>query len=344
MTIKVLLIKTSSLGDVMHTLPAVTEACFHHPTMEIDWVVEETFQEIPRWHINVAQVHTVSLRRWRHSFWRPEVLRDIRQRIKRFSQKRYDYIIDAQGLLKSALLAKRAKGRIHGLDKFSIREPVASYFYHHRYGVARNQHAIVRLQKLFGQIFNYTPDFQYINAGIRYKWRHASLKTNKVVFLHGTTWTTKHWPDKYWYTLAAWLVQSGFDILLPWGNEREKQRAERISQVSHNVSVLPQMNLAQLAELFSNVSMVISVDTGLSHLAAACDTPVLGLYGASSSYLTGARGLYQHHVSASIGCSPCFKKECQISDDKFPPCLQELNPVMIYHSVHQFYTYLSMHQ
>jgi len=328
-TKRVLIIKTTSLGDVIHILPAIAEAAKNNPDLVFDWVVEDTFSEVPNWHLNIENVYEVSIRQWRKNFYKPAIWKAIKKSIGQIRQHQYDYVIDAQGLSKSAIISLFAKGETYGLDKHSAREGWVSRFYKHKIPVPKGTHAITRLQQFFGKVFHYEPNMNVFDSGIRHKWQLANLEKSQVLFLHGTTWKTKHWPEDYWNALAGKLSDDGYQVLLPWGSESEKQRAERVSLDKQNVEVLPKMSLSELAKKFSEVSFIISVDTGLSHLAAACDTPIISIYGATSPVLTGSKGNNQIYLTSDLDCAPCFKRSCKISDDTYPPCLQGITVLRI---------------
>lgn len=323
---KVLIIKTSSMGDILHTLPALTQAALHHPSIEFDWVVEEAFAEIPHWHPRVRNVILFPWRRIRKQpfsrlFWRE--LRQFKQQLA----GHYDYIIDAQGLVKSAFLTMFAQGLRCGGDFHSAREPLASLFYQKRVTVDSNQHAIARIRKLFAGILGYpyaetSPDY-----GIQLRQEKSALQPY-VVFLHGTTWDTKHWPEAYWVALAKIVSAQGLQIKLLWGNAAEKARAQRISQVSPDAEVMPKMNLQQIAYLLAGARAAVAVDTGLAHLAAALAVPAVNVYGPTNPDLTGAQGEHQLHLRSQLACAPCLKDRCQIkrSPTLFPPCFVEITP------------------
>ncbi|PIW77206.1 MAG: lipopolysaccharide heptosyltransferase I, partial [Piscirickettsiaceae bacterium CG_4_8_14_3_um_filter_44_38] len=150
---RILLIKMSSMGDVFHTFPALTDAMKAIPDLQVDWVVEEAFQEIPKWHPVVDKVYVIKLRDWRkHPFRsRPEMKRFFEV----INQTQYDLVIDAQGLLKSAWVVNKIKSPSAGMDWGSAREKLASLFYNQRYSVAKQQHAITRLRELFAKALHY---------------------------------------------------------------------------------------------------------------------------------------------------------------------------------------------
>lgn len=296
---RVLLVKTSSLGDVVHTLPALTDAQRAVPGIQFDWVVEEGFAEIPAWHPAVSQVIPVAIRRWRkHPF---QTLRSGEwQRFKsRLRETRYDLAIDAQGLLKSAWLTRYVDASVAGLDRESAREPLAARFYDRRYPVARDQHALERVRQLFAQALGYAVPETAANYGLDRNQLATPGDQPYLLFLHGTTWPSKHWPERYWRELAERMSEFGWAIRLPWGSADEKARAERIADGLASVSVLPRLNLGGIAKVVAGARACVAVDTGLGHLAAALDVPCISLYGPTLPGRVGAYGRSQVHLCAS---------------------------------------------
>lgn len=295
---RVLLIKTSSLGDVIHTLPALTDAARAIPGICFDWVVEEGFAEIPAWHPAVSQVIPVALRRWRKqpfSAWASGEWGEFKARVR---EQRYDRVIDAQGLLKSAWLTRYAEAPVAGLDRNSAREPLASRFYDERYHVAKGQHALERIRRLFAQALDYPLPAGVGDYGLDRQRLAGTNETPYVVFLHGTTWVSKHWPEAHWRELAERMSQLDWPVRLLWGNEAEHARAERIADGLDGVQVLPRLNLAGVAKVLAGARACVAVDTGLGHLAAALDVPTVSLYGPTSPKKVGAYGRAQVHLSA----------------------------------------------
>ncbi len=331
---KVLIIKTSSLGDVLHTLPAVTDAARLLPGVRFDWVVEEAFAEVPAWHAAVDEVIPVALRRWKH---RPlQVLRrgEPQAAVRQLRKLDYDRIIDAQGLVKSAVIARFARGPRYGLDATSAREPLAARAYNRTFPVARQQHAVARVRQLFAQALEYEAPDEQPDYGIRERFS-VEQRQPSLVFLHGTTWSTKHWPDDYWVELASMAVAAGLQVKLPWGNTAEKQRAEKIAAVDESVEVLPRMQLGEIAEVIATACGVVGVDTGLVHLAAALGTPCVTLYGATDPGLIGTVGAAQSHLRASFPCAPCQERKChyQGAAEVFPACYGDLPPTRVWQTL-----------
>ena len=297
---KICLVKTSSMGDVIHTLPALTDAAQALKDFSVDWVVEENFAEIPRWHFAVDKVIPIALRRWRKKPCATETRHQWQDYRKLLQQTQYDAVIDAQGLLKSAIFATRlAHGEKHGYDRKSIREPLASWFYDKKYAISYQQHAVERIRQLFAQALSYPLPKEKGDYDIARHFISADSIEPYVIFFHSTTRDEKHWPEHEWRNLIEKLTALSVQVRLPWGNEKEKARAERLAVGLSHVVVLPKLSLHELAEQISNAKAVVSVDTGLAHLTAALDKPNITLYGATDPTLVGCYGQNQHYLIAN---------------------------------------------
>lgn len=328
-----LVIKTSSLGDVIHTFPAITDVARERPDTRFDWVVEEDFVELPTWHPAIARVVPVSLRRWRRNLSQSLFSKEVPAFRRQLRQRSYDVVIDAQGLIKSAVLGCMAKGPVHGFARDSAREQPAALAYAHRHHVDWGQHAITRLRQLFAQVFGYPVPEQEPDYGLdtaRFRREHMPPY---VVFLHGTNWVSKQWPEAYWSKLAGVAVANGYEVRLPWGTSAEHLRAERLaSSISSGTQVLARTSLSDLGTELANARGVVGVDSGLVHLAAALATPSVTLYGATDARLTGTSGQKQTVLKADYPCSPCLERRCRFDDEGavFPPCYQQLTPATVW--------------
>ncbi|AIR60156.1 ADP-heptose--LPS heptosyltransferase [Cedecea neteri] len=293
---RVLLVKTSSMGDVLHSLPALTDAMHAIPGIKFDWVVEEGFAQIPSWHPAVDKVFPVAIRRWRKSWFASKTRAEREVFYEELKAREYDCIIDAQGLVKSAaLVTRKARGIKHGMNWNSAREPLASLFYNVRHSVARQQHAVERVRELFAKSLGYIqPDRQGDYAIASHFLNYLNADNGQyAVFLHATTRDDKHWPETHWRELISLLEGSGVRIKLPWGAPHEEARAKRLAEGFDFVDVLPKMTLEEVAKVLAGAKYVVSVDTGLSHLTAALDRPNVTLYGPTDPGLIGGYGLHQ---------------------------------------------------
>lgn len=311
---RILIIKTSSLGDVIHTLPALTDAMQAIPGLVADWVVEEAFAEIPAWHPAVDQVIPVAVRRWRRNWWQALRAGELAAFRRQLRLHDYDLVIDAQGLFKSAVMTRMARGPGAGLDRHSIKEPIASRFYQRTVAVPRAEHAVQRVRQLFAQLLSYVYDPQRIDYGLtgaRLLAHSNAGQTPALMFLHGTTWDSKHWPEAYWRELACLAAEAGYTIQLPWGNLLEQERARRIAEGIASAQVLERMSLGELADVMRTCQGVVAVDTGLGHLAAALNRPTVSIYGATNPFLSGTFGYHQLQLKAALPCAPCLRRQCQ---------------------------------
>lgn len=290
---QILLVKTSSMGDVIHNLPIIADIRAHYPTATFDWMVEESFAEIPALHPDIRKVIPVAVRRWRKSILNQNTWHEIRSIKNALSSTHYDAIIDTQGLIKSAVLAKLAHGETYGMNYASAREPAASFFYQHRYAVARNQHAVERNRALAALAMNYPIPTSRPNYGLstliqRIKLEETlALPLRYVVFLHGTSRDSKLWPTSHWRALAKHLQQFNLHALLPWSNPAEQNRAKEIAAQLPNAQVLPKLKLTQLAGVLANSTLNIGVDTGLMHLSTALNKPSIAIYTDTDPEFTG---------------------------------------------------------
>lgn len=295
--ISILFVKTSSLGDVVHHMPAVAEARAARPDARIGWVVEESFAPLAQLHPAVNEVIPVATRRWRSqlfSAW--SEIGALRGKLR----GPFDLVIDTQGLIRSALIAKLAKGVRHGYDSASIREPFASRFYDVTHSVSREQHAVARNRALTAQALGYAPS-SAIDYGLP---RGAPSGASYAVLLHGTSRAEKEWSEANWIALGEALAKRGLRVLLPWGSDVERARSERLSQTIAGSEVLARQPLDQTAKVIAGASLVVGVDTGLLHLAAAYSVPLVGIYVATEPGRTGPVGAGKIEVVGGKGMAP----------------------------------------
>jgi lipopolysaccharide heptosyltransferase I len=286
---RILLVKTSSLGDVVHNCPAVTDIARCVPGAVVDWVVEESFAGIAALHPQVRRVIPLAIRRWRGAPLAAATWSEIGAFRASLRGERYDAIIDSQGLLKSALVAKQALGKRHGFDRDSAREPIAARFYDERHAVPASLHAVERNRLLAAAALGYRVEGP-CDYGLRLSHGPGPAARRHALLLTMTSREDKLWPEEHWRALGRALEGRGLHCLLPWGTEEERFRCARIATAIPGAVVPPRKTLAQIADLACAAHCVVGVDTGLAHLAAALGVPVAGLYCSSDPALTGLRG------------------------------------------------------
>lgn len=286
---RILFIKTSSLGDVIHHMPAVTDARRSRQNAHLAWVVEEAFAPLVRLHPAVDEVIAVAQRRWRKAALAPRTWREMAAFIGALRRHEYDAVIDSQGLFfKSALLARLARGERHGYDAASIRERAASSLYDVRHRIGRALHAVARNRLLAGAALDYAPD-----AGIDFGLERHKLANPQFpygILLHGTARAHKEWPLAAWVALGRALAERRHRLILPWGSTAEWQRSGQIAEVAAMSTVPQRQELDMIARMIAGASFVIGVDTGLLHLAAALGVPLVAIFVGSEPGLTGPVG------------------------------------------------------
>ncbi len=296
----ILFIKTSSLGDVVHHMPALSEARKARPDASFTWLVEEAFAPLVALHPAVGEVVPVAWRRWRSSLLSPATLGEIAGSLRAIRARRYDIIVDSQGLLRSAVIARFARGRRHGYDAASIREPLAAMFYDVRHNVSRALHAVERNRMLSGLALGYSPqgapDFGLDRA------RFAGGGERYAVLLHATAEPRKLWPEENWIALGKAL--GDLTLVLPWGTEAERARSERLAAALPRARVPERAPLDAVARLSVGAQFVIGVDTGLMHLAAALGVPLVAIFAGSKPGLTGPVGSGPIAVLGAQGTPP----------------------------------------
>jgi heptosyltransferase-1 len=286
----ILLIKTSSLGDVIHTLPVVSDIRFALPDATVDWVIEEAYLPIPALHPGLRTSIPIAIRRWRRSLYRRDTQAENIRFLSRLRAQSYDAVIDLQGLLKSALIARAARGTRFGLDWRSAREPL-SLFYNRTYRIPWSLHAVERNRSLAAQALGYPVperlDYAIAASPGHFEWLGADPY---AVLLHGSSGDHKLWAEEDWVGLGRHFDATGIHCVLPSGNDAESERSKRIAEALARGLVAPALGLDELAALLAGACAVIGVDTGLTHLAAALGRPTVGIYVATDPAATGIYG------------------------------------------------------
>jgi len=274
---EILFIKTSSMGDVLHHMPAVTDARRHFPAARLAWVVDETYAPLARLHPAVDEIIPIAVRRWRRQCYRLSAWQEFATAIGMLRARHYDTVIDTQGLVRTALMAKLVHGTRHGYDRASIREPFAALFYDVRHKVGWDLHVIARNRTLTGLALGYkpagAPDYGF-DRGV---FAAAPARPYALLF-HATASAKKEWLEERWIEVGKALARDGLEVVLPWGNAIERERSERMAAAIPGARVPELKPILEVGKLIAGARMVVGVDTGFLHLAAALGVPVVAVF------------------------------------------------------------------
>jgi heptosyltransferase-1 len=276
--VHILIVKTSSMGDVVHATPAISDIVAARPDACIDWMVEAPFAAIPALHPAVAQVRPIAWRKWRKRLFMRDTWHAMADFRRDLRAQPYDLVLDLQGLVKSALWAAQARGPRAGYDQHSIREPLASRLYDRVASVPRDLHAIERCRRLAAAHVGYdlpsTPPRFGLVAPTS-DWMPTGA--NYAVLIPAASRPEKLWPEPDWVALGQWLAQAGLQTVVFWGSAEEQARAQRIAAPLH-ADVPPFLSVHDAAGVLGHARIVVGLDTGFSHLAAALGVATLGIF------------------------------------------------------------------
>lgn len=286
---RVLIVKTSSMGDVVHALPALSDMLRTHPGLEVDWLVEAPFAAIPRLHPGVRRVLPLAWRKWRKTLWKADTRAAIGSLRRELKRDAYDLVLDLQGLLKSVLWGRQARGPLVGYDRQSIREPAAAWFYRRGARVARDLQAVERCRRLAAAQLGYPmpdtpPDF-----GLRPAAGSWQAPQPSAALIPCASRPEKLWPEADWIALGLRLREAGLTPVVVWGSAEERERAERIAAGCGGV-LPPFLSVADMAAVLGAARQIVGLDTGFSHLAAAFGRPTIGIYCDHEPGLAGITG------------------------------------------------------
>lgn len=294
---RVLVVKTSSMGDVVHALPAVSDLLAARPGTEVDWLVEAPFAAIPRLHPGVRRVLPLSWRKWRKSLWSRQTREAMSALRSALRSERYDMVLDLQGLLKSVLWGLQARGPLLGYDRSSIREPLAALFYRRTASVPRTLQAVERNRRLVAAHLGYAMPATPPDFGIRVPAGSWLPPQPCAALIPCASRIEKLWPEAHWIALGQRLLGAGLAPIVVWGSADERARAERIAAACGG-AVPPYLNVADMAAVLGAARQVVGLDTGFSHLAAAFGQPTIGIY---CDHEPGLAGITGPGAVASLG-------------------------------------------
>ena len=286
---RVLIVKTSSMGDVVHALPAVSDMLQALPGLQVEWLVEAPFAAIPQLHPGVRRVLPLTWRKWRRSLAQPATRVAMAALRAEMRREPYDTVLDLQGLLKSVLWGLQARGPLVGYGFGSIREPVAALFYRRRADVPRNLQAVERNRRLAAAHLGYAMPGTAPNFGIAAPVGCWSAPAPSAVLIPCASRPEKLWPEERWISIGQHLQAFGLTPVVIWGSDDERLRAERIGAGCGGV-VPPLLNVADTAAVLGRARQIVGLDTGFSHLGAALGVPTIGIYCDHAPGLAGITG------------------------------------------------------
>ena len=289
------------MGDLMHALPALTEAKEFNQDIVFDWVVDRSFSEVPKWHPAVNKVIKTDHRNWKKQFFSPESRDALRSVINDINNTEYDLVIDMQNNLKSSFVSYLCKHKVTGMDFKSVREFPAHLSYNKKINISKDLHAITRQNIILSEALGYSTlnSSDYGITDVNFIKPSFDLPSEYVVLVQNASWKTKQWSIVNWQLLVNHLDKLGIDMILPSGNKEEYLRAKKISSVSGKTHVLKPIPLNEIAYIMNKAKFSVCSDTGLAHLSAVVDTPSLTLYGPTDTKLIGTKGNNQFHIIGS---------------------------------------------
>ncbi len=301
---KILLVRVSSLGDVVHNMPVVDDLLRHFPGAQIDWVVEEAYVSLVRLNHGVRRIIPFALRRWRKNLFSRATRQEIKNFLAALRSEQYDLVLDTQGLLKTGAIMGMARiakgGKKAGLangTEGSGYEAASRIFHTDSIAVNVRTHAVLRGRLVAAQAAGYTVDtpasfgMHAPDTGSTPAWMPTR---DYAVFYHGTARDSKKWAQDNWVKTAATVSGYGLPVLLPWGNPAEKKEAEQLATRIPGSTVLPQLSMLEAVALSQRAALVVGVDTGLTHIAAAYERPTVEIYCDSPRWKT--EGNWSPHI------------------------------------------------
>jgi heptosyltransferase-1 len=297
--VRLLIVKTSSMGDVVHALPALSDIVALRAGVEVDWLVEAPFAAIPALHPGVRRVLPLAWRKWRRSLCKRETRAAMGSFVRELRREPYDLVLDLQSLVKSALWARVARGPVAGFDRASAREPGAALFYDRRARVPRHDEiqAVERCRRLAAAHLGYPMPSSGPVFGIQAPEGAWQPPSPHAVLIPAASRVEKLWPEERWIAVGRWLHERGATPVVLWGGEAERQRAERIAHGCAGV-VPPFLSVKDSAAVLGHATQVVGLDTGFTHLAAAFGRPTVGIY---CDYEPGLAAITGDGPVASLG-------------------------------------------
>ena len=321
-----LLMKTSSLGDVLHNLTVVSDLRRVFPGALIDWCVEAPFREIPSWHTGVRRVVPVAIRRWRNQLFSRHTWSEINLAVSALRTEPYDAIIDTQGLVRSVLLGRIAHGPVYGQNWREAREPLSGLLLNQPLPVPYALHAVERYRTIAATALGYTDRLAGLPLDFGLHDRFPLEPGNEVFLFTNTSRDKKLWPEDHWIQVGRQLRDAGLVPVFTAGNEVEAARSQRLAAgIAEHLSgnafeVLYRPSLTQLTARLSKARLCLGVDTGFTHIACALTLPTIAIFTDTDPALAGGFGLGLRKTFGHLdSCPPVSDITGQLSAWGFIP-------------------------
>lgn len=334
----ILIIKTSSLGDVIHALPVLEYLRQAEPGAVIDWVVDEAFSDLVSGNPLIERVLTVAFRRWKKAPFAQRTRKDVLLFAHELRQQHYDLVFDLQGNIKSGLVCRLARAdRKIGFSREHLQEKLNTLFTTEQVSFkSTDRNAVQRYLRVVSMPFLLDPDAVQTHSDVAtsaddngFAERVLPTAGSPLILLHtGTTWQTKLWFEGGWLELGQHLLQQypSAILLFSWGNDEEKERAESlVCQLSERALLLPPVSLKQFAAVLKRCDLVIGGDTGPVHLAAAVGTSTVSFYRCTDGLRNGPYGVQHIVIQSPLPCTVCMRKQCDQDDT----CRRSITPAAL---------------
>ena len=308
---RVLVVRVTSMGDVVLTLPAISDLVDRVPGIEIDWLVEKPFAAIAAMHPGVSKVFPVTWRKWRKSLWKPETRSALAEFRRHLRETPYDLVLDFQGqIAKSVILGLQADGPLCGFAWQGLREPLSSLFYRKKAEVSKTLHLVPRSRAMAAVLLGYAlpdtePDYRlHVASSPWHPEVRSGLKSFALLIPHASR-PEKHWPEDRWVALGRRLRALGHQVVVFWGSPAEEVMAKHLA-AQFDGQVPPFLTVAQAASVLAEAHVVVGLDTGFTHLAAGLERPTVGIYCDFDPALAGVTGRGFTESLGGVGQYPPF--------------------------------------
>jgi len=313
---KVLVVRLSAFGDIIHCLPALDDLLTHPDVSEVHWLVDERYAFVSEIFPAQVHIHRIALKG-------DQPLRSAWQAISRLRALAFDVVIDLQGLIKSSVLARACGSPVYGIDRCHLREKLSALFTHPVPFHAQEKHVVQQYRHVAAvacgntstEPLSYKPP--HIKPGATRCSEHPTLlkelgliQKGYVVLHTAGGWATKQLPAETWLAIAGSLPEQAPTAVFSWGNDAERVQAQALAAACNGFALPARLNMSALCILLTGARAVVGADTGLLHLAAALDTPTITFWGPSASWRSAPIGDKHWHIESNPECGPCFQRTC----------------------------------